>query len=75
MNNRKMTTVFLNMNLAHEKNYFILSDDSRLDFQQSRMFTDLLFLPTESVDNFVDSHFKEHAKAHVIWPSVRLYVF
>jgi hypothetical protein len=70
-----MTTVFLNINLTHEKNYLILSDDSRRDFQQSPMFTDLLLLPTESVDNFVDSHFKKHAKARVIWPSVRLYVF
>jgi hypothetical protein len=70
-----MTTVCLSINSAHDKNYFILHDDSSLDFQQSRMFTDLLLLPTESVDNFVDSHFKEHAKARVIWPSVRLYVF
>jgi hypothetical protein len=66
VNNRKIATVSLNINLAREKNYFILSDDSRLDFQQSRMFTGLFLLPTESVDNFVDSHFKTHVKAHVI---------
>jgi hypothetical protein len=70
-----MTTVFLNINSAHEKCYFILHDDSRLDSQQSPMFTGLLLLPTEFVDNFVDSHFKEHAKARVIWPPVRLYIF
>jgi hypothetical protein len=66
VNNRKMTTVCLNINSAHEKNYFILHDNSRLDFQQSRMFAGLFLLPTISVDNFVDSHFKKHAKAHVI---------
>jgi hypothetical protein len=70
-----MTTLSLNINSMHEKNYFILHADSKLDSQQSRMFTGLLLLPTECVDNFVDSQFKEHAKARVIWPPVRLYVF
>jgi hypothetical protein len=28
--------------------------------------TGLILLPTESVDNFVDSHFKTYVKAHAI---------
>jgi hypothetical protein len=61
-----MTTVSPNINLTHEKSYFIPSDDSRLDFQQSPVVTGLILLPTESVDNFVDSHFKTYVKAHAI---------
>ncbi len=32
-------------------------------------------LPTESVDNLVDSLFKRGANAHVIYPFVKLIIF
>ena len=39
------------------------------------MFMAFIRLPTESVDNLVDSLFKRGPNARAIWPSVRLIIF